>query len=118
VGGKDYGVAKKVNILGVKVSTAKESSFPSIHIDKSSNLARPNLMMPRIYFVFHDKVLDNAGSGYNSDILEGIDYVVRAHANSGRNSIMSMSVGGAGDSQAMSDSIENAWYSGVFTAGT
>lgn len=68
-------------------------------------------------YIFFYQVLDNSGSGYTSDILSGIDYVVRAHANSGRNSIMSMSVGGAGDSQAMSDSIENAWYSGVFSVG-
>jgi cerevisin len=62
-------------------------------------------------------VLDNSGSGYTSDILAGIDYVVRAHATSGRNSIISMSVGGVGDSESMDDTIENAWNSGVFTVG-
>jgi cerevisin len=63
------------------------------------------------------KVLDNSGSGYNSDIIAGIDYVVRAHDNSGRNSIISMSVGGAGESQSMDDAIQNAWNNGVFCVG-
>ena len=80
VGGKDYGVAKKTNILGVKV-------------------------------------LDNAGAGYTSDIIAGIDHVVRAAINSGRNTVISMSVGGGGYSQAMDEAIENAFNNGVFVTG-
>jgi hypothetical protein len=64
--------------------------------------------------------LNNAlstGAGSNSGILTAIDFAVRRAEVTGRNSIISMSLGGAGVSRAMDNAIQNAFNSGVLVVG-
>ena len=53
------------------------------------------------------KVLDAAGSGYTSDIVEGVYWAVDHGAH-----VISMSLGGGGATQSFQDAINYAWNSG------
>lgn len=54
------------------------------------------------------KVLDAYGSGYISDVIEGIDWAVQNNMN-----VVSMSLGTAAYSQALNDTTANAYKAGV-----
>lgn len=56
------------------------------------------------------KVLDSSGSGYESGIIAGIDWVA---ANADQIEVANMSLGGSGFSQAEYDAIQNAVNAGV-----
>lgn len=56
------------------------------------------------------KVLDSNGSGYDSNIIAGIDWIA---ANSDQIEVANMSLGGSGYSQAEYDAIQNAVNAGV-----
>ncbi|MDX1755693.1 MAG: S8 family serine peptidase [Marinobacter sp.] len=56
------------------------------------------------------KVLDSSGSGYESNIVAGIDWVV---SKAGEIEVANMSLGGAGHSQAEQDAITSAYDAGV-----
>lgn len=56
------------------------------------------------------KVLDSSGSGYESNVVAGIDWVA---ANAGRIEVANMSLGGSGSSQAEYDAIQGAVNKGV-----
>ncbi|KAF8638439.1 hypothetical protein AX16_010506, partial [Volvariella volvacea WC 439] len=73
--GTTYGVAKKANIIAVKV-------------------------------------MSDAGSGFTSDIICGINWVVEQAKESGHSSIISMSLGG-GVSTALDDAVEGAVQNGI-----
>jgi hypothetical protein len=57
------------------------------------------------------------GAGSNSGILTAIDFAVRRAELTGRNSIISMSLGGPGMSRTMDNAIRNAFNSGVLVVG-
>lgn len=59
------------------------------------------------------KVLDDSGSGTNSSVICGIDFVT---ANAHKIEVANMSLGGGGHSQAMQDAIRNSVNAGVFYA--
>jgi minor extracellular protease Epr len=54
------------------------------------------------------KVLDAYGSGYISDVIEGIDWAVQNNMN-----VVSMSLGTAAYSQALNDTSANAYNAGI-----
>lgn len=54
------------------------------------------------------KVLDAYGSGYISDVIEGIDWAVQNNIN-----VVSMSLGTAAYSQALNDTTANAYKAGI-----
>jgi subtilisin family serine protease len=56
------------------------------------------------------KVLDSAGNGYFSDIIEGIDYVT---ANAGSIEVANMSLGGVGYLSSLRTAIQNSVAAGV-----
>jgi subtilisin family serine protease len=63
------------------------------------------------------KVLDSQGSGYNSDIMAGINWVINDAKNRGGvgRSVISMSLGGPYSSQSNS-AVRAATQAGIFTA--
>ncbi|KAJ5159038.1 uncharacterized protein N7500_008689 [Penicillium coprophilum] len=63
------------------------------------------------------KVLDSAGSGTNSQVIDGMEWAVKDAKSRGvtGKSVMNMSLGG-GTSQAMNDAAANVVKSGVFLA--
>ncbi|KAI8844894.1 peptidase S8/S53 domain-containing protein, partial [Chytridium lagenaria] len=75
VGSNTYGVAKRANIIAVKV-------------------------------------LGGSGSGSNSDVIAGVNWVAETARNSGRKSVANMSLGG-GASPALDRAVANAVASGV-----
>ncbi|KAJ3416214.1 hypothetical protein HDV05_002504 [Chytridiales sp. JEL 0842] len=75
VGAKTYGVAKKVNIIAVKV-------------------------------------LSSSGSGSNSDVIAGVNWVAQQASRSGRKSVANMSLGG-GANTAVDNAIAAAVRAGV-----
>ncbi|KAG8723318.1 subtilisin-like serine protease [Ceratobasidium sp. 395] len=58
------------------------------------------------------KVLSDSGSGSNSDIISGVNYVYNAFKTGGRSAIMNLSVGGAA-STAVDSAVSNAIAGGV-----
>lgn len=58
------------------------------------------------------KVLDASGSGYNSDIIDAINWVVTQFRATGRKSVISLSLGGS-RSSAMNNAVNAAWSAGV-----
>lgn len=58
------------------------------------------------------KVLNSAGSGTNSGVIDGIDYVA---ANASGGDVANMSLGG-GTSQALDDAVRNAADQGIYFA--
>ena len=56
------------------------------------------------------KVLDSQGSGFDSDIIEGIDYITQ-HAN--EIDVVNMSFGGEGQDDALHTAIRNSVNAGV-----
>lgn len=54
------------------------------------------------------KVLDSGGSGYLSDVADGITWAVQNGAK-----VVSLSLGGSSGSQALSDAIDYAWNNGA-----
>jgi len=58
------------------------------------------------------KVLDDTGSGTNSGVISGLDYVYREHMKSGRPSIATMSLGGS-NSTSLNDAVRKLIKAGV-----
>ncbi|KAG8785602.1 subtilisin-like serine protease [Ceratobasidium sp. 428] len=58
------------------------------------------------------KVLSDSGSGSNSDIISGVNYVYNAFKTGGRSAVMNLSVGGAA-STAVDSAVSNAIAGGV-----
>lgn len=55
------------------------------------------------------KVLDNLGAGYDSDVIDGINYAVAQGAD-----IINLSLGGGPSSSTFASAIQDAWEAGVF----
>jgi subtilisin family serine protease len=75
-GGKTFGVARKANLIAVRV-------------------------------------LNGAGSGTNSEVIQGLEYVADQHKNGkNKNSVVNMSLGG-GFSQALNDAVKKLTAAGI-----
>ncbi|CAG8506153.1 37105_t:CDS:2 [Racocetra persica] len=58
------------------------------------------------------KVINSAGSGSDSDVIKGLQYVCRRAAKTGRKSVVNMSLGG-GVSQALNEAVEALTAKGI-----